>query len=158
MQGPQIQSLTGELRFRMLHGTAKRIIIIKQKAADVFKSLPCTRHRQNLPFTSSFFFLPSTTQLHCPHPTGDKTAARGGGVSCRVTAGGGSEIRARSSVLQLDLCLLSVVHMLKTVSPCPAGSSLLCPVASKPHWPGLWVASLSLETKGLMDRNLVVQS
>ena len=79
-------------------------------------------------------------------------------MSCRVTAAGGSEIQARSSVLQLDLCRLSVVHMLKTVSPCPAGSSLLCPVASKPHWPGLWVASLSLETKGLMDRNLVVQS
>ena len=140
MQRPQIRSLTGELRFRMLHGMAKRIIIIKQKAA--------VHQAQNLPFTSSFFFLPSTTQLCCPHSTGDKVAARGGGMSCQVTAGGGYEIRARSSVLQLDLCRLSVVHMLKSVSPCPAGSSLLCPVASKPHGPGLRVASLPLETKG----------
>ena len=92
---------------------------------------------QDLPFTSSFFFLPSTTQLCGPHSTGDKMAARGGGTSCQVTAGGGSEIRARSSVLWLDLCRLSVVHMLKPVSPCPAGSTLLCPEASKPHGPGL---------------------
>ena len=112
---------------------------------------------QNLPFTSSFFFLPSTTQLCCPHSTGDKVAARGGGMSCQVTAGGGSEIRARSSVLQLDLCRLSVVHMLKPVSPCPAESTLLCPVASKPHGPGLRVASLPLETKGAQGPSVSVK-